>query len=234
MRQASGHLTTLWGFLLVAQGLLPIATVYLTRAIVNSLVVAIRSGGQWNALRPVIVLAAWIGAVVLATQILRGLTAWVRTAQSEMVRDHLAGLIQRKSLEVDLAFYDSSDFYDHLHRARMEATYRPIELLEGLGIAASGRHHARRHLGHPDTFRPAASAGDCSSARRQPFMSWSRWHIGGIAGTRAQPSIIGESWYYDTLLTDGEALLRCGCLTWAVISRRHSKRFGERLRAGTA
>ena len=75
---------------------------------------------------------------MLATQILHGLTAWVRTAQSEMVRDHLAGLIQRKSLEVDLAFYDSSDFYDHLHRARMEASYRPIELLEGLGMLLQG------------------------------------------------------------------------------------------------
>ena len=121
VREACGRLTIVWGGLLVAQGLLPVATVYLTRAIVNRVVGAVLSGGQWPAIRAVIVRAAWMGAVVLAQQLLRGVTAWVRTAQSELIRDHLSGLIQKKSLEVDLAFYDSSDFYDHLHRARMDA-----------------------------------------------------------------------------------------------------------------
>src|ERR1700687_4172778 len=88
VRQACGPLTILWGVLLVAQGRLPVGTFYLTRAIVNRLVGAVLSGGQWSALRPVIVRAAWIGGVVLATQLLRGLIAWIRTAQSEMVRDY--------------------------------------------------------------------------------------------------------------------------------------------------
>jgi ATP-binding cassette, subfamily B, bacterial len=131
--EVSGSLTLLWGVLLVAQGVLPVATVYLTRAIVNSLVAAVRSGGEWSTIRPTLILSAWMGAVMLATQLLRSLTIWVRTAQSERVRDHIAGLIQKKSLEVDLAFYDSSDFYDHLHRARTEAAYRPVQLIEGLG-----------------------------------------------------------------------------------------------------
>ena len=209
------------------QGLMPVATVYLTRAIVNSLVVAIRSGGQWNALRPVIVLAGWIGAVVLAAQLLRGLTAWVRTAQSEMVRDYLAGLIQKKSLEVDLAFYDSSDFYDHLHRARKEATYRPMELAGRSWFAASGKHHGSRHFGHPDSFWSTASAGDCSSAPSQRFMSWSRWRIGGIAGTRARPSMTGDPGITTHCSPMARVLLKCGYLTWAVISRRHSRRFGS-------
>ena len=40
VREACGRLTILWGVLLVAQGLLPVATVYLTRSIVNRMMVA--------------------------------------------------------------------------------------------------------------------------------------------------------------------------------------------------
>jgi ATP-binding cassette subfamily B protein len=204
VRKASGHLTTLWGLLLVAQGLLPVATVYLTRAIVNSLVSAIRSGGQWNALRPVIVLAAWIGAVVLATQLLRGLTTWVRTAQSEMVRDYLAGLIQKKSLEVDLAFYDSSDFYDHLHRARWEATHRPIELLEGLGLLLQGSITLVAIVAILIPFGPLPPLGLLLSTGPALYvvvkMAYRRhcWNQSTTIDNR-------RAWYYDTLLTDGES-----------------------------
>ena len=38
--------------LLIVQGILPVATVYLTRALVNSLVAAIRVGGPWASIRP--------------------------------------------------------------------------------------------------------------------------------------------------------------------------------------
>jgi ATP-binding cassette subfamily B protein len=202
VRQASGHLTTLWGLLLVIQGLLPVATVYLTRAVVDSLVVAIRSGGQWNAIRPVIVLAAWMGAVVLVMQLVRSLTAWVRTAQSEMVRDHLAGLIQKKSLEADLAFYDSPDFYDHLHRARMEASYRPIELLEGLGALLQGSITAVAILTILAPFGPLPPLALLLSAAPALYvvvkMAYRRhqWNQGSTVDHR-------RSWYYDTLLTDG-------------------------------
>jgi ATP-binding cassette subfamily B protein len=72
-------------------------------------------------------------------EILRSAAVWVRTQQSELVQDHITGLIHRKSVEIDLAFYDSPDFYDRLHRARNEASYRPVQLLESLsGILQNG------------------------------------------------------------------------------------------------
>ena len=202
--QASGNLSILWGLLLVAQGLLPVATVYLTRAIVNALVAAIRSGGHWEALRPVIVIALWIGALMLATQLLRGVTTWVRTAQSEMVRDHLASLIQRKSLAVDLAFYDSSDFYDQLHRARMEATHRPIELLEGLGSLLQGGITVIAILVILIPFGPLLPLVLLLSTVPALYvvvkMAYRRhrWNQSTTIDNR-------RAWYYDTLLTDGES-----------------------------
>ncbi len=125
--------TLVWGVLLLAQGLLPVATVYVTRWLVNSMVGAIQAGGNWERLRPTLLLVALLAAIQLALQILRSAAAYVRTAQSELVQDHISSLIHRKSAAADLGFYDSAEFYDHLHRARSEATYRPVALVEGLG-----------------------------------------------------------------------------------------------------
>ncbi len=125
--------TLVWGVLLLAQGLLPVATVYVTRWLVNSMVGAIQAGGDWEHLRPTLLLVALVAAIQLALQILRSAAAYVRTAQSELVQDHISSLIHRKSAAADLGFYDSAEFYDHLHRARSEATYRPVALVEGLG-----------------------------------------------------------------------------------------------------
>jgi len=57
----------------------------------------------------------------------------VRTVQAELLQDHITSLIHEKSVAVDLAFYELSDYYDHLHRARAEARYRPVALLGNLG-----------------------------------------------------------------------------------------------------
>jgi len=125
--------TLVWGVLLLAQGLLPVATVYVTRWLVNSMVGAIQAGGGWEHLRPTLLLVALVAAIQLALQILRSAAAYVRTAQAELVQDHISSLIHRKSAAADLGFYDSAEFYDHLHRARSEATDRPVALEEGLG-----------------------------------------------------------------------------------------------------
>ena len=114
-----------WGVLLVVQGVLPAATVYLTRELVNALVA--------RALRPTLVLAVAMGLVLLLSEVLRGAIGWIRTVQSELVQDHINALIHAKSVAVDLAFYDLPEYYDHLHRARAEASYRPIALIESMG-----------------------------------------------------------------------------------------------------
>ena len=128
--QAAPILTFAWTALLLLQGFLPVATVYLTRPVVNGIVAAIRANGDW---RPILWPASLMAAVLLLTELLRTAVQWIRTAQADLVQDHIASLIHQKSLEADLAFYESPDFYDHLHRARSEAGHRPVALLETLG-----------------------------------------------------------------------------------------------------
>jgi ATP-binding cassette subfamily B protein len=121
--------TTAWIALLIVQGLLPAATVYLTKLVVDGVVVALRNGSSRLVLLPLVLL----GGVLLLMEVVRNAINWVRTVQAELLQDHITSLIHEKSVAIDLAFYELSDYYDHLHRARAEARYRPVALLGNLG-----------------------------------------------------------------------------------------------------
>ena len=125
--------TIAWAILLVLQGILPAAAVYLTRLLVDSLVTAIRSGGSWESTRPTLIFAALMAGTMLLIELAQGASSWIRTAQAEFIRDHLSALTQQKSVAVDLAFYDSPEYHDHLERARSELSNRPLALLESSG-----------------------------------------------------------------------------------------------------
>jgi ATP-binding cassette subfamily B protein len=126
----------IWAGLLLAQGLLPVAVVYLTKTLVDNLAAAVGTGADWTDLRPTLILAGMMGALLLLGELMRSATDWVRAAQAKLVEDHVSALIHHKSTSVDLAFYESPDFHDHLHRARDEAGYRPVALLENAGSLA--------------------------------------------------------------------------------------------------
>lgn len=130
---AARNWTLAWLVLLVVQGLLPVTTVYLTRTLVNRLVAVIGIGFSWESVQTILVPAAVMAGVLLLTEFLRSASEWIRTAQSELVQDHISALIHEKSVAVDLAFYESSEYYDRLNRARSDASSRSLSLLENSG-----------------------------------------------------------------------------------------------------
>jgi ATP-binding cassette subfamily B protein len=130
---AASSLTLVWAILLVVQGLLPVATIYLSRLLIDRLVAALSAVGSWERvgliLFPVILL---IGVTILS-ELLQSVAGWLRAAQSEFIQDHINGLIHEKSVAVDMAFYESAEYHDHLYRARDDASYRSLALLESMG-----------------------------------------------------------------------------------------------------
>jgi len=131
--QAAKRWTFIWAFLLIIQGLLPVATVYLTQQIVDSLVAALNNGASREKVIQILIIVALMGGVLLLTQVLGSFLSWVRTVQSELVKDYVSALIHKKSIEVDFAFYESAEYFDRLHRARQDAFFRPTALLENSG-----------------------------------------------------------------------------------------------------
>lgn len=126
-------MTVAWGALIVAQGLLPVATVYLAQAVVDSLVAAAGQGTEWANLRDPLLYAFLMAGVLLVSEVLGAVIRWVRTAQTEMAKDHIASLVHDKAVRVDLAFYESPDYFDLLHRIRWDVATRPMALLENVG-----------------------------------------------------------------------------------------------------
>lgn len=125
--------TIWWIVLLIVQGLLPAAMVYLTKLFVDALILAFRKGDSWPAMKQALLILLVLGGVLLLMEVVRNTINWVRTVQAELLQDHITALIHEKSVTADLAFYELSDYYDHLHRARAEARYRPVALLGNLG-----------------------------------------------------------------------------------------------------
>jgi ATP-binding cassette subfamily B protein len=134
---AAGSWTIAWVCLLAVRGLLPVAVVYLTRSLVDSGLLAMRSGGANY--RPALVNAALMATVLLATEAFRSLESWVRAVQAELVRNRISELLQEQSAAADLGFYENPDFFNHLHRAKSEGATVPLALMENLGgLAQNG------------------------------------------------------------------------------------------------
>lgn len=79
--------TVVWFVLLTLQGVLPIATLYLTRDLVNQVVALIDAPTPENLQRTLLIVLVF-GVLLLVSQVLSGLSNWVRTAQSQLVITH--------------------------------------------------------------------------------------------------------------------------------------------------
>ena len=122
-----------WGLLLAVQGLMPVGLVYLTKPLVDGLQAAVGGGTSWEHVQPVLMVAFAIAGILLLTELLKVALEWIGVVQSELVQDHIMDLVHAKSASVDLAFYETPEFYDHLYRARGDASNRPLALLESAG-----------------------------------------------------------------------------------------------------
>lgn len=122
-----------WLILLLAQSILPVVIVLLTRTTVNG-VVSLANGG-WDLqqveqlLLPVVLLVLAVGA----SNVLSSIVTWIRTGQSELVRDYVSGLVQAQAIRLDLSYYEQSEFYDLIHRVRDQARNQPLAMLESVG-----------------------------------------------------------------------------------------------------
>ena len=130
-RSAPGWTAANFGLILI-QGLLPLVSLYLMKLIVDAVTAGLVAPEKSAALSKVIFLIASAAAVVLFAACCRSLTEIVKEAQTQVVTDHVADVIHGKSVAVDLEYYEDPKYYDTLHRAQQEATYRPTSIMNSL------------------------------------------------------------------------------------------------------
>ncbi|WP_414564364.1 MULTISPECIES: ABC transporter ATP-binding protein [unclassified Anabaena] len=125
--------TVAWSFLLLLQGLLPGANVYLSKLLVDSLVVAMRAGTSEESFKIVLLPAGLMATVLLLTQLSNAALIFIRKVQSELVLDSITALVHEKSIAADLSFYELPEYHDRLHQARSNASSHSLGLLESTG-----------------------------------------------------------------------------------------------------
>ncbi len=141
--QSAPGLALGWMALLLVQGLLPAVNISLTRLLVNRLVDLLGRGPfpggvPWDLLNPVLLLAGGIALLMLVSQLLQSLGGLIHTAQVERVGLRVIALIQEKASQADYSLFETPEMTDKLHRARGEATYRPVAVLDILGALMQG------------------------------------------------------------------------------------------------
>jgi len=120
------------GGLVIVQGLLPVLAIYLMKLIVDSVADGVTAPDKAEAFGRVAVYLVAAAAVALVGGAAQAWGGLVTEAQAQAVTDHVHNVLHAKSIEVDLQYYESPEYYDTLHRAQREAPYRAVQIVNGL------------------------------------------------------------------------------------------------------
>ena len=122
--------------LVVFQGLLPLAIIYLAKLIIDTVTVGLQASNPNAVFERVLPLIILAGAVTIFNSLCQSLTELVNTAHAQQVTDYMQGIIHAKSAEADLEYYENAKYHDALQRAQQEAPYRPPQILNRLAQGA--------------------------------------------------------------------------------------------------
>ena len=130
--QAAHGWTFLSTFLLVLRGLLPAATVYLTKEMVDAMVNIVESNGDIDTLIGAAPVIALMATTILVRELVGDIQTYANAVLADRTQDFMYNLIHDKTIALDMAFYESTSYYDKLQRAASEAVSRPLSLLNSL------------------------------------------------------------------------------------------------------
>ncbi|MCK9372307.1 MAG: ABC transporter ATP-binding protein/permease [Sulfuricurvum sp.] len=130
---ASGWWSFFWMVLLILQGIIPTVIVYLMAPLIDGITAAMGEHKSWESLQPILPTISLMVFLMVLNELLGTITKWIRTVQSELIGESIYDQIHSKALSLDMSFFDSPEYYDKLHRARIDAMNRPLALLENIG-----------------------------------------------------------------------------------------------------
>ena len=187
--------------LVLVQGTLPLAALYVMKRILDAVSAAVGAPG-----RPELVQSVWLwilmaGGVALVTVLARLVGEYVTEAQSLQVTDSVAETLHAQSIAVDLAYYEDPAYYDTLHRAQGEAPYRPARIVSGLVQIAQNGLALAGIAAWLVSFNWALAAALFLAVLPGAFarLAYSR-RLYGLQ--QAQTEQERRSWYYHTILTE--------------------------------
>lgn len=116
----------------VVQGLLPLAVLYLTKLLIDAVTQGITEPSSRSMPTSITVILSMLAGVAVASALLTVVASLISRIQAQVVTDHMHTILQAKSVEVDLEYYENARYQDTLHRAQQEAPHRPTAILNSL------------------------------------------------------------------------------------------------------
>nr|WP_199349390.1 ABC transporter ATP-binding protein [Nostoc flagelliforme] len=128
----SRSLTILLASLTIVAGLLPAAISYISKLIVDAVVLASQVNSESNGFVNIYPSLSYVGLEAIAVILLAGSQRGITICQSllrALMGQRVNVLILEKALTLDLRQFEDSEFYDKLTNARREASVRPLSLV---------------------------------------------------------------------------------------------------------
>ncbi|MCW6035502.1 ABC transporter ATP-binding protein/permease [Spirulina subsalsa FACHB-351] len=110
--------------MVVLQGLLPLLALYLSKLIIDQVVLSLQSSQVGN-FYPVFILICLASFVSFVNSILLASSHYLNELHQQKIVDYVQNKIHDKSITVDLQYYENPQYYDILHLTQQEAPYRP-------------------------------------------------------------------------------------------------------------
>ena len=114
----------------VIGGILPVATAWVSKLLIDAVVAAASQGGGPGWVRWVLMLVAAQFGLYLANSLLQTLQTVTQQALQELTGDHVQLTIMEHANKLDLAFFEEPKFYDTLQEAQREASQRPLGMVQ--------------------------------------------------------------------------------------------------------
>ena len=111
--------------LIVIQSILPVASLYLLKLIIDAITVP---GGQLN----IWIYVALFCSIFLASRLSNIINQFSGDIQTQKLTDYISSVLHKKSISLDLSYYDNPEYHDTFHRAQQEASYRPVFILNNI------------------------------------------------------------------------------------------------------
>lgn len=119
-------------FMAIFNGVMPVINAYISSRLVNSLVSAFNAAsvGAPSMFNTVLTLLVTLFGLMFFSGLISSVYNIFINISRELVTNHVNVKIMHKAKEIDLASYDSPEFYEKLENASREAGHRPIQIMD--------------------------------------------------------------------------------------------------------
>jgi len=195
--------TTAGILLVVILGLLPLATLFIMKLLVDTVTSGILAPDRSLVSGRLLLLILAAAGIALFTALCNALSSYANEVQSLVMADRVSAQIQSHSIALDLAYYENPAYQDTLHRAQAEGPVRPAQIVHDLvqigqnsiSIAAVGALIV--------SFSPLVGIFLVGSA--VPAAVFRVWHSKKLYTLQQrQTEAERRSWYYHLMLTDAD------------------------------